>query len=95
MGCEPREFLLISIGSDENLPNEKHLELAVGKEPRMLLAQSSKGWMTDDIKLAAIKHWVSADSKTNLGATYKVMNAESSGSSESSGRCGRNSSSQF
>jgi hypothetical protein len=76
VGGEPLEFLLISIGSDENLPNEKHLELAVGKEPRMLLAQSSNGWMTDDIKLAAIKHWVSADSKTNLGATYKVMNAD-------------------
>ena len=76
VGAEPLEFLLISIGSDENLPNEKHLELAVGKEPRIMLAQSSNGWMTDDIKLSAIKQWVSPDSKTSLGTTHKVMNAD-------------------
>jgi hypothetical protein len=76
VGGEALEFLLISIGSDENLPNEKHLELAVGKEPRIMLAQSSNGWMTDEIKLSAIKAWVSSDSKTSLGTAYKVMNAD-------------------
>ena len=37
--------------------SHEHIRLTVGHEPRIHLAQSENGWMTDDIKLAALRKW--------------------------------------
>ena len=50
-------LVVIIVGSSNCLPNVEHLRLTVGHEPRIHLAQSENGWMTDDIKLAALRKW--------------------------------------
>ena len=74
VGAEALELIVISVGSDTSVPNYKHLELTKHHKPTVIIGQSASGWMTDDIKLAALKKWLSGG--TELGSKPKVMNAD-------------------
>lgn len=78
LGDDLLDVLVVSIGADGNVPNPKHLELTQGKTPRVAISQSGNGWMTDEIKLGAIRQWVTGKSK--LGTVRTVMNADGHGS---------------
>ena len=74
-GPKMLDLVIIGIGKSGVPPKIEHLELCAGHEPRVLLAQSENGWITNDLKRVVVDEWINSDS-TSFGSEPSVMTAD-------------------